>query len=142
MRNQKGQAVVEFAVVLPLFLLVLFGIIYSGMLFYDYSSLSNLARSGAREAAISQNITTNIGNIENHYKGFIVDGEAGQNRLITSLYIPADTDRPVVVSYDKDDESVGVTITMKLNTASALMQMVLPKEYKIEYFMKRDDSST
>ncbi len=134
MKKQKGQVIVEFAVVLPLFLLLLFGIIYSGMLFYDYSSLSNLARSSAREAAISQSLTsTDIVNIENHYKTKTGD-------LLTSLYT-ADETEPFKVINDTTDNSVKVTIKMNLTTSSALMRMVLPESYSIEYYMRREQSS-
>ena len=135
MKKHKGQAVVEFAVVLPLFLLVLFGIIYSGMLFYDYSSLSNLARSSAREAAITQNLTdSKRTEIENFYK-------TKTNDLLTSLYTP-DATNPFKISYSASDNSVGVTITMKRNDVPILVEMVLPEEYKIEYYMKRDEQSS
>ncbi len=134
MNKHKGQAVLEFAVVLPLFLLVLFGIIYSGMLFYDYSSLSNLARSSAREAAISTT-TLSTGQrytaIENDYKGM-------QDNLITSLYTKADD--PFIVK-QVDNNGIEVTITMNLNTSSPLMEMVLPESYEIKYFMRKDQSS-
>ena len=135
MKKHKGQAVVEFAVVLPLFLLVLFGIIYSGMLFYDYSSLSNLARSSAREAAITQNLSdSKRTEIEDFYK-------AKTNNLLTSLYTP-DATKPFKISYSASDNSVGVTITMKRNDVPILVEMVLPEEYKIEYYMKRDEQSS
>ena len=51
MISQKGQAVVEFAMILPLFLLFLFGIVYMGMIFADYMSINNMARGCAREAS-------------------------------------------------------------------------------------------
>ena len=53
MKGHKGQSVVEFALVLPLFLFIMFGVIYTGMMFHDYATLSNIARSSAREAAVS-----------------------------------------------------------------------------------------
>ena len=134
MKNHKGQAIVEFALVLPLFLLVLFGIIYSGMLFYDYSSLSNLARSSAREAAISTT-TLSTGQrytaIENDYKEM-------QDNLITSLYTKASD--PFIIK-QVDDNGIEVTITMNLSTTSPLMEMVLPESYEIKYFMRKDQSS-
>lgn len=50
--GQRGQGIVEFALVLPLFMLVLMGIITFGMAFSDYASLENVARSSARAAAL------------------------------------------------------------------------------------------
>ena len=48
---QKGQAIVEFAFVLPLFLLIIIGILNFGMIFMDYQSLNGIARSSARQAS-------------------------------------------------------------------------------------------
>lgn len=53
MRFQKGQSIVEFALILPLFLLFLFGIVYFLMVFLDYMTLSTVARNSAREAAVA-----------------------------------------------------------------------------------------
>ena len=36
MRRQKGQALVEFAFVLPILLMIVFMILYGGMMFADY----------------------------------------------------------------------------------------------------------
>ena len=52
MRFQKGQSVVEFALVLPIFLLLVYGVFYIGMIFADYMALNNIARSSAREASL------------------------------------------------------------------------------------------
>ena len=68
MKKQKAQVLVEFALILPLFLLILLGIIYSGMLFHDYNTLSNIARSCAREAAVVGTLDESaISNIKGHY---------------------------------------------------------------------------
>ena len=50
----RAQSMVEFAVVLPAFLLLLFALIDFGRLVFTYVSLSNGAREMARTAAISQ----------------------------------------------------------------------------------------
>ena len=50
--NQKGQAMVEFALVVPLFLLLLCGIIEFGVLYNAQLTLEQDAREGARYAAI------------------------------------------------------------------------------------------
>ncbi len=46
--NQKGAAAVEFAIVLPLLLLLLFGIIEFSLLLYNKAMLTNASREGAR----------------------------------------------------------------------------------------------
>jgi Flp pilus assembly protein TadG len=46
--NQRGQAVIELALTLPLLLLVVFGIIDFGFMFQRYESVTNAAREGAR----------------------------------------------------------------------------------------------
>jgi hypothetical protein len=50
-RRERGQVLVEFAVVLPMFALLLFGILDVGRLVYINSALSQAAREGARVAA-------------------------------------------------------------------------------------------
>lgn len=50
--NENGQAVVEFALVLPLFLLLIFAIIEFGWMFYNYISVENAARNAARIACV------------------------------------------------------------------------------------------
>ncbi len=47
-RSRRGQAAVEMALVLPIFLVVLIGIIECSRAMYAYSVVSNAAREGAR----------------------------------------------------------------------------------------------
>lgn len=47
-KGQRGAAAVEFALVLPLLALVLFGMIEFGLLFYNQQVLINASREGAR----------------------------------------------------------------------------------------------
>jgi Flp pilus assembly protein TadG len=51
-RDTRGSEVVEFALVLPVLLLVVAGIIDMGVLFNNYQVVTNAAREGARLAAI------------------------------------------------------------------------------------------
>lgn len=52
LRNPRGQAMVELALVLPLVLLVLFGIMEFGLVFQAYLTVNHVAREGARLAAV------------------------------------------------------------------------------------------
>jgi Flp pilus assembly protein TadG len=55
--NRNGQAQTEFALVLPLLLLLIFGIIELGRVVFIYNSLADAARQGARVAAVNQRDT-------------------------------------------------------------------------------------
>ncbi|HYX84010.1 MAG TPA: TadE/TadG family type IV pilus assembly protein [Gaiellales bacterium] len=54
LRNQQGQAVTEFAVILPVLLLVLLAIYQFGVVFNNYIQVTAAAREGARKAAVSR----------------------------------------------------------------------------------------
>lgn len=49
-----GQALVEFALVIPLFLLLVFSVFDLGTAVFTYNSLTNAAREGARLAIVNQ----------------------------------------------------------------------------------------
>jgi Flp pilus assembly protein TadG len=50
--GERGQALVEFTLLVPIFLLLLFAIIDFGMGFYSWISVTNGAREGARLGAV------------------------------------------------------------------------------------------
>ncbi|HEY0830469.1 MAG TPA: TadE family protein [Candidatus Dormibacteraeota bacterium] len=52
-RSQRSQALVEFAMVSPIFLLVLFTAIDISRLLYTYTAVSSAARDGARTASLA-----------------------------------------------------------------------------------------
>lgn len=51
-RGQRGQSMLEFAIVIPFFLVFIMGIAYFGAAISDYIALNNMARSCAREASL------------------------------------------------------------------------------------------
>ena len=69
-RRSRGQSLVETAIVLPIVLLLVMGIIDFGLLFNNYIVISNASREGARKAALGgtdvevvqtvQNMTTSL----------------------------------------------------------------------------------
>ena len=133
MKKQNGQVIVEFAIVLPLFLFLVFGLIYSGMLFHDYTSISNMARSAAREAAVTDGV--DYSGIESFYS------QQGSITL-TSLYKAQSFDIWKGINNDNPKE-VYVKITMKRTPdASAIMNMVLPQTFDIVYFMKKETTES
>jgi len=52
--NERGQTTAEFAIVLPVLVVLLFGIVQFGILFNNYVTLTDATRAGARAAAVSR----------------------------------------------------------------------------------------
>ncbi|APG25741.1 TadE/TadG family type IV pilus assembly protein [Syntrophotalea acetylenica] len=79
-RSQKGAAVVEFAVVLPLLLLIVFGIIEFGFIFYNKALLTNASREGARRAIVFRTDSTTgnriipVSDVENAIHNYLYSG--------------------------------------------------------------------
>ncbi len=55
-RRSAGQSLVEFALVLPVFILVLVGLFDLGRAVFAFNTLTNAAREGARLAIVNQDI--------------------------------------------------------------------------------------
>jgi len=53
-KDEKGQAMVEFALVAPVLFLILFGIIQFGIAFMHSVALTDAVRAGARKASVSR----------------------------------------------------------------------------------------
>ena len=61
-RSREGQSLVEFALILPIFVLLLVGIFDVGRAVYAFNTINNAARQGARLAIVDQT-PTHIENI-------------------------------------------------------------------------------
>jgi Flp pilus assembly protein TadG len=51
-KDRKGTSTVEFAIVLPVLLLILFGIVEMALVFYDKAMITNASREGARAGIV------------------------------------------------------------------------------------------
>jgi Flp pilus assembly protein TadG len=54
LRSEDGQAFVEFAIVLPMLVLLVFGITQFGLAFRNYLAITDAARVAARAAAVKR----------------------------------------------------------------------------------------
>jgi Flp pilus assembly protein TadG len=54
LERQDGQAFVEFAIVLPLLVMLVMGIVQFGLAFHNYLSITDATRVGARAAAVKR----------------------------------------------------------------------------------------
>ena len=63
-QGQKGVAAVEFALVLPVLLLILFGIIEFGLVLYNKALVTNASREGARAGIVQASPRPNASQIQ------------------------------------------------------------------------------
>ena len=78
---------VEFALVLPVLLMILFGIIQFGMAFNNYLALTDAVRAGARTAAVSRFSTDPVADTTNRVKTASGDlNAANVNVTVTSTW--------------------------------------------------------
>jgi Flp pilus assembly pilin Flp len=54
-KSEKGASAVEFALILPLLIMLVFGIVEFGIAFNNYVTITHAAREGARIAAVDLN---------------------------------------------------------------------------------------
>jgi Flp pilus assembly protein TadG len=66
--KEEGQAMVEFAIVLPILLILVFGIIQFGITFNHYLTLTDAVRAGARQAAVSRIASDPVGAAEDRVR--------------------------------------------------------------------------
>ena len=130
--KQKGAVLVEFVIVLPLFLLMLFVMIYGGMLMHDYNGLNELTRAAARYGVVEasgDNNTTPEGSTDTvkiaAVKKYIKDN--GSNFLI----IYEIKDNGVAVSAGESDKigsdaALNVTVTAERLEVPIIVEDVMP----------------
>ena len=76
-RTRRGAAVIEFAIVVPIFFLMVFGMIEFGRMVMVHQLLAGAAREGARQAIVNG---TTAGDVEQTVRDFLtatsIDGQA------------------------------------------------------------------
>ena len=133
--KQDSQALVEFALILPFFIFILFGIIYMGFILSDYLALNNMARSSAREASLTD--SANYDHIRNtYYKQYAGNLNTNLLQLQSGDFTLSDDKQGNVVSH--------VHATMNIddsNIGSAIYRIVTPDkvpEVNIYYRMYKE----
>jgi Flp pilus assembly protein TadG len=102
-RNNKGNSVIEFALVLPILLLVVFGITEFGRAIMVTNVLNSASREGARLAAVSS----------------VTDSTSIQNRVIEVLTAANVEPGDITVEYSASTKTVKVSVTNDFQVLSA-----------------------
>lgn len=92
-RHSEGQALVEVALVAPLFFAIVFGIIDLGRIIWANDVVANAAREGARYASVHAGMAgltdpATPDEIREHTKGFVIAG--GADTAVTVCFSASD----------------------------------------------------
>jgi Flp pilus assembly protein TadG len=117
--GEGGQAMTEFAIVLPVFLLLIFGIIQFGIVWKNYVTLTDAARAGARRAAVSRH-TDPVAAACNQVRASGTDLKNGDLQCSASVTGPLDRpggDVKVIASFPYSINLLGFVVASgRLNT--------------------------
>jgi len=79
----------EFALVIPILLLLVFGIIQFGIAFNNYLTLTDAVRAGARQAAVSRTLADPVGTATNRVISAAADLKASDLDVTVTPYDPS-----------------------------------------------------
>ena len=124
MKRQKGQDIVEFALLLPIFLLVLCGFIYCAFMFGDYQTVQGIVRNAAREAAVVGHYTENADSSQPRIDNYKIIADKynqilKEQNVITHLYVPDAAGVQVTATNDNNEKPE--------NSVHAELNLVLTK---------------
>ena len=100
----------EFAVVLPVLVLLVFAVIQFGILFNNYVTLTDAVRAGARKAAVSRMDSNPVGLTVTQVKNSASDLNQGNlNVAVSSSWTPA-SDVTVTATYPYSISLLGLVV--------------------------------
>ena len=118
--NERGASAVEFAIVLPLLVLILWGIIEFSILLYDKAMITNLSREAARAAIVFGNRDWTTAELQAWLRG---DEDTNPMKAIRNNYRdalisfrPGGSEAPVITVWADDDNRVaGSTLAVNVS---------------------------
>ena len=96
-KGRRAQAMVEFAIALPILLMVLIGIFEVGRLVFVYSSVTNASRSASRYAS-AVGMTLGLNGTNYYHKYVYCDGI--KDMVTRSAYLIPKSSLTITISYD------------------------------------------
>jgi Flp pilus assembly protein TadG len=119
-KSQRGAAALEFALVFPVLLLLLVGIVDFGMLMSTQSVVANAAREGARTAALSNNAMAAQGAVNR-----AIADLPGATNIGTTVTVGCTTAAGDPCSLSDSTSDAGGTVTVTVNYLHTWLSPVL-----------------
>jgi Flp pilus assembly protein TadG len=125
LRAENGQSLVEFALVLPLLALLVFGIIQFGLFFYTYLDLTSATREGARKAAVSRTALDGVQRAKDAISGStsVVDDSKTTVTVVPGQPWTSGQDVDVKVSYPYTLNIMGIVLWSGPMKAEAVVRI-------------------
>jgi Flp pilus assembly protein TadG len=109
-RNEQGQTMTEFALVLPVLALILFAVIQFGIVFNNYVQLTDATRAGARKAAVSRQVADPVGTTVAAVRASAKDlKQSDLNITVSSTWQP-EADVSVTATYPYSVSLLGMVV--------------------------------
>lgn len=102
-RSQQGQAAVEFALVVPVLLLLLLSIIQGGIVFHNYLTVTDAARAAARQAIEARISGVTLADVQS-----TVDSAASD---LDPAKLGVSVDDPSDPTFNQSGSQLSVTVT-------------------------------
>ncbi len=147
MKRQRGQSALEFALMSPLILLIVFGAIYGGIMFLQFMNYSNEARTIAREIAVASTTPGIDGKSERTKKVERYNGVAANSEgeilggiykvtLTTTLLKKDETTEELVPTTSNDTEADEVGVRFEFDHGHDFPFGFPPRTFAASYRMQ------
>lgn len=118
--DEKGSAAVEFALVLPILLIIIFGTIEFGLLMYNKQIITNASREGARAGIVFQESRVSDGDIIKVVQKYT------EGRLVTFGDNEIALEDPVVEHLHGQDPGDDLTVTVTYHYTFLIISAFIP----------------
>ncbi len=134
MRKQRGQSAVEFALMAPIIFMMIFGMIYGGIMFMQYMHYSNAVRTAARQIAVVKN-TTQRESMKKSQEDWLK--QLWKEEVSIKFYTPTPTVKLVPTEVEVIEED-GVTTT-KIKGQDVVIDVTFEREKNLPVILEMID---
>ena len=100
----------EFALVMPLLLFLLLGIIQFGVVFNNYITLTDAVRAGARKGAVARRLTSPATAVDTQVRNAATDLKSSDLQVTVNSTWAQGSDVSVTASYPYDIKLLGLVV--------------------------------
>jgi Flp pilus assembly protein TadG len=109
-RNERGQTLTEFALVLPILALLLFSVIQFGIAFNNYITLTDAVRAGARKGAVARRLSNPQAAVTTSVRNAATDLKSSDLQITVNSTWAQGSDVTVTATYPYSINLLGVVV--------------------------------